>query len=97
MFSAVNYFAFCGLPQLLQQAGKYDVGVVGLLMLPLAAMSVFITAVTVRFIERFSVWSVMIARVVLLTLAYWALGLRTLPFWPLLVLTALMGVPYGVS
>ena len=40
VFSGVYYFAFFGLPQLLQEAGGYDPGVVGLLMLPLAAMSV---------------------------------------------------------
>lgn len=98
VFSAVYYFAFFGLPQLLQQAGKYDAGVVGLLMLPLAAMSVFVTPVAVRFIERFGVRSVMIVGVVLLALASGALGILTLSFWPplVLVLTALMGVPYGV-
>lgn len=58
--------------RLLQQA--YDVGVGGRLMLPLAAMSVFMTPVTVRFIERFGVRSVMIvgvplADLVLLTAA----------------------------
>ena len=40
VFSGVYYFAFFGLPQLLQEAGGYDPGIVGLLMLPLAAMSV---------------------------------------------------------
>ncbi|BAS13718.1 major facilitator protein [Arthrobacter sp. Hiyo8] len=61
-------------------------------------MSVFMTPVTVRFIERFGVRSVMIAGVVLLALASGALGVLTLSFWPplVLVLTALMGVPYGV-
>ncbi|MDQ0029657.1 hypothetical protein J2S89_001478 [Arthrobacter bambusae] len=39
-------------------------------MLPLAAMSVFMTPVAVRFIERFGVRSVIIAEVVLLTLAF---------------------------
>src|SRR5207247_7720269 len=75
VFSAVYYFAFFGLPQLLQQAGKYDAGVVGLLMLPLAAMSVFLTPVTVWFIERFCVRPVMVVGVLLLALASGALGL----------------------
>ena len=44
LFSGVYYFAFFGLPQLLQEAGGYDPGVVGLLMLPLAAMSVVVDA-----------------------------------------------------
>ncbi len=60
VFSGVYYFAFFGLPQLLQEAGNYDAGVVGLLMLPLAALSVVVTPLTVRFIERFGVRSVLI-------------------------------------
>ena len=48
VFSSVYYFVFFGLPQLLQEAGGYDPGVVGLLMLPLAAMSVLATPWAVR-------------------------------------------------
>ncbi|MBT8161658.1 MULTISPECIES: MFS transporter [Arthrobacter] len=98
VFSAVYYFAFFGLPQLLQQAAGYDAGVVGVLMLPLAAASVFMTPVTVRLIERFGVRPVMVVGVVVLASASGALGLLTLSFWPplVLVLTAFMGVPYGV-
>ncbi|WP_423183859.1 MFS transporter [Arthrobacter sp. NyZ413] len=98
VFSAVYYFAFFGLPQLLQQAAGYDAGLVGVLMLPLAAASVFMTPVTVRLIERFGVRPVMVAGVVVLASASGALGLLTLSFWPplVLVLTAFMGVPYGV-
>jgi hypothetical protein len=43
VFSGVYYFAFFGLPQLLQEAGGYNPGLVGLLMLPLAALSVVVT------------------------------------------------------
>ncbi len=97
VFSGVYYFAFFGLPQLLQEAGGYDPGVVGLLMLPLAAMSVVITPLAVRAIDRFGVRRVLIAGVVLLTMAAAALWLLTASFAVLLVLalTALMGVPYG--
>ncbi|MHA7291529.1 MFS transporter [Arthrobacter sp. MDT3-24] len=98
VFSGVYYFAFFGLPQLLQEAGHYDAGLVGLLMLPLAAMSVLVTPVTVRLIERFGVRSVLIAGALILLVASAGLGSLTLSLWPPLVflLTALMGVPYGV-
>ncbi|MFK0003429.1 MFS transporter [Paenarthrobacter sp. NPDC090522] len=97
VFSGVYYFAFFGLPQLLQEAGNYDAGLVGLLMLPLASMSVLVTPLTVRLIERFGVRAVLITGVLVLTVAAAALGLLTLSLWPplVLVLTAVMGVPYG--
>ncbi|MBE4717320.1 MFS transporter [Pseudarthrobacter sp. AB1] len=98
VFSGVYYFAFFGLPQLLQEAGHYDAGLVGLLMFPLAAMSVLVTPVTVRLIERFGVRAVLIGGVLILLVASGGLGALTLSLWPPLVfgLTALMGVPYGV-
>jgi MFS family permease len=98
VFSGVYYFAFFGLPQLLQEAGHYDAGLVGLLMLPLAAMSVLVTPATVRLIERFGVRSVLIAGALILMVASGGLGALTLSLWPPLVfvLTALIGVPYGV-
>jgi MFS family permease len=97
VFSGVYYFAFFGLPQLLQEAGGYDPGVVGLLMLPLAAMSVVVTPLAARAIDRFGVRRVLIAGVVLLSVAAAALWLLTASFAVLLVLalTALLGVPYG--
>jgi MFS family permease len=97
VFSCVYYFAFFGLPQLLQEAAGYDPGVVGVLMLPLAAMSVVVTPLAVRALDRFGVRRVLIAGVVLLTVAAAALWLLTASFAVLLVLalTALMGVPYG--
>jgi MFS family permease len=97
VFSSVYYFVFFGLPQLLQEAGGYDPGVVGLLMLPLAAMSVVATPWAVKSIGRFGVRRVMIAGVVLLTAVaalMWLLtGTLLIPL--VVVLTALMGVPYG--
>ncbi|MEO5993508.1 MAG: MFS transporter [Arthrobacter sp.] len=98
LFSGVYYFAFFGLPQLLQEAGGYSPGMVGLLMLPLAAMSVVVTPVAVRAIDRFGVKRVLIAGVVLLVTASGMMWLLTGSFAiPLvLALTALLGVPYGV-
>jgi MFS family permease len=98
LFNGVYYFAFFGLPQLLQEAAGYDAGVVGLLMLPLAAISVIATPFAVRAIDRFGVRRVLIAGVVGLAAGSALLGLLTASFAvPLvLVLTALLGVPYSV-
>jgi MFS family permease len=97
VFSSVYYFVFFGLPQLLQEAGGYNPGVVGLLMLPLAAMSVVATPWAVRAMGRFGVRRVLLAGVVLLTAVaalMWLLtGSLAIPL--VVVLTALMGIPYG--
>ncbi|MBA4102547.1 MAG: MFS transporter, partial [Arthrobacter sp.] len=69
VFSSVYYFVFFGLPQLLQEAGGYGPGVVGLLMLPLAGMSVLATPWAVKAMGRFGVRRVLVAGVVLLTVA----------------------------
>ncbi|WLQ05008.1 MFS transporter [Arthrobacter oryzae] len=98
VFNGIYYFAFFGLPQLLQEAAGYDPGVVGLLMLPLAAMSVIATPFAVRAIERFRVRRVLIAGVLFLVAAAGAMWLLTASFAiPLvLLLTALMGIPWSV-
>jgi MFS family permease len=97
VFSSVYYFVFFGLPQLLQEAGGYEPGLVGLLMLPLAAMSVLATPWAVRAMGRFGVRRVLVAGVVLLTMVaalMWLLtGSLAIPL--VLALTTLMGVPYG--
>lgn len=98
VFSSVYYFVFFGLPQLLQESGGYSPAIVGLLMLPLAAMSVVATPWAVRAMGRFGVRRVMIAGVVLLVLASGLMWLLTgtLVVAAVVALTALMGVPYGV-
>lgn len=98
VFNGIYYFAFFGLPQLLQQAAGYGAGVVGLLMLPLAAISVLATPFAARAIDRFGVRRVLIAGVIALTAASGALWLLTASFAVVLVLvlTALMGIPYSV-
>ena len=97
VFSSVYYFVFFGLPQLLQEVGGYGPGLVGLLMLPLAAMSVVATPWAVRAMGRFGVRRVLVAGVVLLTIVaalMWLLtGSLAIPL--VLALTTLMGVPYG--
>jgi MFS family permease len=97
VFSSVYYFVFFGLPQLLQEAGGYGPGVVGLLMLPLAGMSVVATPWAVSAMGRFGVRRVLLAGVVLLTAVaalMWLLT-GTLAIPVVVVLTALMGIPYG--
>ncbi|MGM9472555.1 MFS transporter [Pseudarthrobacter sp. YS3] len=98
VFNGVYYFVFFGLPQLLQEAGGYDPGLVGLLMLPMATLSVLATPWAVRAMTRFGVRRVMIAGVVLLTGAAALTWLLTasLAIPLVLALTALIGIPYGV-
>jgi MFS family permease len=83
---------------LLQETGGYDPGVVGLLMLPMASLSVMSTPWAVRAMGRFGVRRVMIGGVVLLAAAaalMWLLtGSLSIPL--VLALTAMIGIPYGV-
>jgi predicted MFS family arabinose efflux permease len=97
VFNSVYYFVFFGLPQLLQESAGYNPGVVGLLMLPLAAASVLATPWAVRAMGKFGVRRVLIAGVVLLAVAAALMGLLTgsLAIPLVLALTALMGVPFG--
>jgi MFS family permease len=97
VFNSVYYFAFFGLPQLLQETGGYGPGLVGLLMLPLAAASVLATPWAVRAMGRFGVRRVLISGVVLLAAVAGLMWLLTasLAIPLVLVLTALMGVPFG--
>lgn len=98
VFNGVYYCAFFGLPQLLQEAGGYDAGVVGILMLPLAAISVFLTPAAVRSINRRGVKPVLVTGVIALGVASALLWLFAASFVvPLvLALTALLGVPYCI-
>ncbi len=97
VFNSIYYFAFFGLPQLLQETGGYEPGLVGLLMLPLAAASVLATPWAVRAMGKFGVRRVLIAGVVLLggvaALMWLLTGSLAIPL--VLALTALMGVPFG--
>ncbi|UZX02081.1 MFS transporter [Arthrobacter sp. CDRTa11] len=98
VFNSVYYFVFFGLPQLLQESGGYDPGLVGLLMLPLATMSFLATPWAVRSMARFSVRRVLITGVVLLmavaALMWLFTGSLAIPL--VAALTALMGVPYAM-
>jgi MFS family permease len=78
--------------------GVYYFAFFGLLMLPLAAISVVGTPFAVRAIDRFGVRRVLIAGVVLLMVASAAMWLLTVSLAVPLVLamTAFLGVPYCV-
>ena len=98
VFNLVYYTAFFGLPQLLQEHGHYDAGITGLLMFPLAAVTIVLTPLGARWIERrglrFTLLTGGIGLIAGAGLLVFA-GLTTSP-WVILLLTAAMGAPYCV-
>lgn len=98
IFNAVYYCAFYGLPQLLQESAGYSPDTVGLLMLPLAAVSVVGTPIAARSIDRWGVRRVLAVGGYGLVAASGLLWLLTASaaIVMVLVLTALMGVPYCI-
>ena len=96
VFSVLYYLAFFGLPQFLEGYGGYSSAVEGVLMLPLSATAVLLAPVTARAIERRGVVPVLVAAAFGLLVAAGALAIglfTTAPVW-MLVMAALMGVPY---
>lgn len=98
VFTAVFYGAFYGLPQLLEVAFGYDTALVGLLMFPLAAVSVAITPFTARAIERWGVGRVMLTGAIGLACFSALLWILTASAALVVVvaLTAIFGVPFSV-
>ncbi|QDQ98675.1 MFS transporter [Tomitella fengzijianii] len=98
VFNGVYYCAFYGLPELLQQSGGYSPAVVGLLMLPLAAVSVVGTPFAARAIDRWGVRTVMLVGSASLVAAAGLLWLLTLSIAGAVVavLLALTGIPYCI-
>lgn len=98
VFSGVYYVAFFGLPQFLEESAGYSPGVVGLMMLPLAAVSVLATELAGRVLDRFGVRPVLLVGVCGLLLSSALLLLLAIgsPLWLVMLLTAAMGLPYGV-
>lgn len=98
IFNAVYYCAFYGLPQLLEEVGGYDPGAVGLLMLPLAAVSVVGTPFVARAIDRWGVRRVMLVGVGALVAASVLLWLLTASLAVVVVASLVfgMGVPYCI-
>jgi len=98
IFNVVYYSAFFGLPQFLQEHDGFSAGVTGLLMFPLAAVTIVITPLAARSIERFGLRptlltgaAALVGGAVLLALA--AIG--PVP-WLALVVTAALGIPYCI-
>ncbi len=98
LFNVVYYSAFFGLPQYLQEHGGYPAGVAGLLMFPLAAVTIVVTPVAARAIERFGVRTTLIAgaSALIVGAAVLAVGAFSTAPGVVLTLTALLGIPYCV-
>lgn len=98
VFSLIYYCAFFGLPQLLQEHGGYSPAVTGVLMFPLAAVTIVVTPLAARAIERRGVRPTLLVGGATLVGAAALLAVLGATMDPVvvLVLTAAMGVPYCV-
>jgi MFS family permease len=98
IFNLIYYCAFFGLPQFLEDQGGYRTDIVGLLMFPLAALSVVITPFAARLIERRGLHFTLNLGGSMLLLSAALLGLIGLTTSPVVVLliTAAMGIPYCI-
>lgn len=98
IFNVVYYSAFFGLPQYLQTHGGYSAGVAGLLMFPLAAVTIVVTPLAARAIESVGLRPTLIAGAVALVAgaALLAVAAATNAPWVVLLLTAALGIPYCV-
>ncbi|MFJ8894215.1 MFS transporter [Leifsonia sp. NPDC102414] len=98
IFNIVYYSAFFGLPQFLQEHGGYSAGITGLLMFPLAAVTIVATPFAARAIERVGVRATLLwgASALIVGAGLLAVGAATTAPVVVLVLTAVLGVPYCV-
>ena len=98
LFNVVYYSAFFGLPQYLQEHGGYSAGVAGLLMFPLAAVTIVVTPLAARAIEGLGLRPTLIggATALIVGAALLAVAAVTTAPWVVLVLTAALGIPYCV-
>ena len=98
IFNVVYYSAFFGLPQFLQEHDGFPAGVTGLLMFPLAAVTIVITPLAARSIERFGLRRTLLTGAVALIAgaALLALAAAGPAPWLVLVVTAALGIPYCV-
>lgn len=98
IFNLIYYCAFFGLPQYLQEHGGYRADVVGVLMFPLAAVTIIVTPLAARALERFGVRRVLVVGASTLVVGVLVLSVAaftTVP-WMALVVTAALGIPYCV-
>lgn len=98
IFNVVYYSAFFGLPQYLQTHGGYSAGVAGLLMFPLAAVTIVVTPLAARSIGAVGLRPTLLAGAGALVVGAALLGVAaaTTAPWVVLLLTAALGVPYCV-
>lgn len=98
IFNVVYYSAFFGLPQYLQEHGGYSAGIAGLLMFPLAAVTIVITPFAARTIESAGLRPTLLGGAVALVVGalLLAVAAATTAPWVVLLLTAALGVPYCV-
>ncbi len=98
IFNVVYYSAFFGLPQYLQTHGGYSAGVAGLLMFPLAAVTIVVTPLAARAIEAAGLRPTLITGAIALVVgaALLAVAAATTAPWAVLLLTAALGIPYCV-
>lgn len=98
VFNVVYYSAFFGLPQYLQEHGGYSAGVTGLLMFPLAAVTIAVTPLAARAIEGVGLRPTLLVGASALVVGAVLLGVAaaTTAPWVVLLLTAALGIPYCV-
>jgi MFS family permease len=98
VFNLVYYTAFFGLPQLLQEHGDYNAGITGLLMFPLAAVTIGLTPLGARWIETRGLRFTLIVGGMGLIVGTGLLAVAAVTSSPIviLLLTAAMGAPYCV-
>ncbi|MGH1548996.1 MFS transporter [Leifsonia poae] len=98
IFNVVYYSAFFGLPQYLQTHGGYTAGVAGLLMFPLAAVTIVVTPLAARSIGSAGLRPTLLAGAGALVVgaALLAVAAATTAPWVVLLLTAALGIPYCV-
>ncbi|MEV8212316.1 MFS transporter [Leifsonia sp. NPDC077715] len=98
IFNVVYYSAFFGLPQYLQTHGGYTAGVAGLLMFPLAAVTIVVTPLAARSIGSVGLRPTLLAGACALVVgaALLAVAAATTAPWVVLLLTAALGIPYCV-
>ncbi|MFP3465842.1 MFS transporter [Leifsonia sp. SIMBA_070] len=98
IFNVVYYSAFFGLPQYLQTHDGYSAGVAGLLMFPLAAVTIVVTPLAARAIESVGLRPTLISGAIALVIGAALLGVAALTPapWAVLLLTAALGIPYCI-
>ncbi|WP_216868066.1 MFS transporter [Mycolicibacterium goodii] len=98
LFNLVFYLAFFGMPQVLQERGHYQSGVAGLLMFPLAAVTIVLTPLVAKSVDRHGIRAVLRFGALVLTAGAALLTLGAVSVTPWLVVATMiaLGVPYCI-